>query len=227
MLPINNEDFMMILKKYSQFVFVLLFALFSTMTLAAEQTAQQVVQSTVDTLLKDLNTNRAKYAKDPEAFHKALHNLLTPVVDVDGIARSVMTIKYTRRATPEQMATFETNFEQGLMKFYGNALLDYEGKGIKVLKTIPTESPDRVSVQTEVKGNDNTIYPVSYTMVKLNGQWKVRNVIVNGLNVGKLFRDQFASEMRNNKDDLNYVINDWADAVERAQEQADAEQDKK
>ncbi|AZS52142.1 toluene tolerance protein [Entomomonas moraniae] len=217
---------MMSIKKYSQFVFVLLFAVFSTLTLAAEQTAQQVVQATVDTLLKDLNTNRAKYAKDPEAFHKALHTLLTPVVDVDGIARSVMTIKYARRATPEQMETFKANFEQGLMQFYGNALLDYEGKGMKVLKTIPSDSPDRVSVQTEVKGNDNTIYPVSYTMIKLNGKWMVRNVVVNGLNVGKLFRDQFASEMRNNKDDLNYVINDWADAVERAQEQADSD-DKK
>lgn len=218
---------MMIVKKYSQFIFALLLAVFSTVTLAAEQTAQQVVQTTVDALLKDLYANRAKYAKDPEAFHKALHTLLTPVVDVDGIARSVMTIKYTRRATPEQMATFQTNFEQGLMQFYGNALLDYEGKGIKVLKTIPSESPGRVTVQTEVKGNDNTIYPVAYTMIKLNSQWKVRNVVVNGLNVGKLFRDQFASEMRNNKEDLNYVINDWADAVERAQEQADADQSKK
>lgn len=212
----------MIFKKYSQFVFVLVLALFSTLSMAAEQTAQQVVQSTVDGLLKDLNANRAKYAKDPEAFHKALNTLLTPVVDVDGIARSVMTVKYARRATPAQMAAFQTNFEQGLMKFYGNALLDYEGKGIKVLKTIPSESPDRVTVQTEVKGNDNTIYPVAYTMAKLNGQWKVRNVVVNGLNVGKLFRDQFANEMRNNKEDLDYVISHWAEAVEQASEQSEA-----
>lgn len=208
-------------KKYSQYVFTVLLAIFSTAALAAEQTAQDVVQVTVNTLFKDLNANRAKYAKDPTAFHAALDKILSPVVDVDGVSRSVMTVKYARRATPTQMKTFQENFEKGLMQFYGNALLEYKGNGIKVLRTIPTTSPDRVSVATEVKGTDGTIYPVSYTMVKLNGQWLVRNVIVNGLNVGKLFRDQFASEMKDSKEDLDYVINNWADAVEKAQEQAD------
>lgn len=208
-------------KKYSQYAFTVLLAVFSTAALAAEQTAQQVVETTVNVLFKDLNTNRAKYTKDPEAFHAALDKILTPVVDVDGVSRSVMTVKYARRATPEQMKKFQKNFENGLMEFYGNALLSYKGNNIKVLRTIPTTSPDRVSVATEVKGTDGTIYPVSYTMVKLNGKWLVRNVVANGLNVGKLFRDQFASEMRDNKDDLDYVINNWADAVEKAQQQSD------
>lgn len=140
---------------------------------------------------------------------------------MDGVARSVMTVKYSRRATPQQMETFKTNFEKGLMQFYGNALLEYENQGIKVLRTTPTDSPDRVSVAMELRGNNNTIYPVSYTMVKLDGKWVIRNVVVNGLNIGKLFRDQFASEMRNNNDNLDYVINNWADAVKRAQESAD------
>lgn len=208
-------------KKYSQYVFMVLLAVFSTTALATEQSAQEVVQTTVTALFKDLNANRAKYTKDPEAFHAALDKILTPVVDVDGVARSVMTVKYARRATPEQMKTFQENFEKGLMSFYGNALLGYKGNNIKVLRTTPTTSPDRVSVATEVKGSDGTIYPVSYTMVKLNGKWLVRNVVVNGLNVGKLFRDQFASEMKDKKDDLDYVINNWADAVEKAQAQAD------
>ena len=208
-------------KKYSQYIFTVLLAICSTAALAAEQTAQEVVQVTVNALFKDLNANRATYAKDPAAFQAAVDKILSPVVDVDGVSRSVMTVKYARRASATQMKTFQENFEKGLMQFYGNALLEYKGNGIKVLRTIPTTSPDRVSVATEVKGTDGTIYPVSYTMVKLNGQWLVRNVVVNGLNVGKLFRDQFASEMKDSKDDLDYVINNWADAVEKAQEQAD------
>lgn len=213
----------MMIKKYSHFIFSCALAIFSTVVLA-EQTPQQVVQSTVDVLLKDLNANRVTYKKDPTAFHKSLHGILVPVVDVDGVARSVMTVKYSRRATPQQMETFKNNFEQGLMQFYGNALLEYENQGIKVLRSTPTDSPDRVSVAMEIKGNNNTVYPVSYTMVKLNDKWVIRNVIVNGLNIGKLFRDQFASEMRNNNDDLDYVITHWADAVKRAKESSDTKQ---
>nr|WP_236254044.1 ABC transporter substrate-binding protein [Entomomonas asaccharolytica] len=211
----------MMIKKYSHLVFTCLLAIFATSVVAAEQTPQQVVQSTVDVLLKDLNANRAKYKRDPATFHASLHSILTPVVDVDGIARTVMTVKYARRATPQQMETFKANFEKGLMQFYGNALLEYENQGIKVLRTTPTDDPNRVSVAMELRGNNNTIYPVSYTMVKLDGKWVIRNVIVNGLNIGKLFRDQFASEMRNNNDNLDYVINNWADAVKRAQESSD------
>lgn len=214
---------MMMLKRFSYFFFTLLLAAFSSLALA-EQTPQQVVQNTVDVLLKDLNANRAEYKRNPAAFHRALHNILHPVVDVDGIARSVMTVRYARQATPQQMETFKTNFENGVMKFYGNALLEYENQGIRVLRTTPTSDPNRASVAMEVQGNNNTIYPVSYTMVKLNGQWKVRNVIVNGLNIGKLFRDQFASEMRNNNNNLDYVINNWADAVERAKQSSEAQQ---
>lgn len=211
------------IKKYSHFIFSVLLVCFSTLTIAAEELSpQQVVQNTVDVLLKDLQVNKAKYKTNPAAFHEALHNILSPVVDVDGIARSVMTIKYARRATPEQMETFKINFEKGLMQFYGNALLEYENQGIRVLRTTPTDNPDRVSVAMEIKGNNNTIYPVSYTMVKLEGKWVIRNVIVNGLNIGKLFRDQFASEMKSNNDNLNTVINNWADAVKRAKDSSES-----
>lgn len=212
---------MMMVRKYS-FVVSLLIAFFTVSVQAQEQTAQQVVQATVDSLLKDLKANKASYKKDPEAFHTALTRILTPVVDVDGIARSVMTVKYSRRASPAQMETFKANFEKGLMQFYGNALLEYEGQGIKVLRTTPTESPDRVSVAMEIKGSNNEVYPVSYTMVKLNGKWMLRNVVVNGLNVGKLFRDQFAAEMKSNRDDLGKVIDNWADAVKKAQAAAES-----
>lgn len=211
------------MKKFTCFAFSLILMCFSALTLAQEVSPQQVVQTTIDTLLKDLKANKATYIKNPEAFHEFLHDTLTPVVDVDGIARSVMTVKYSRRATAAQMETFKTNFEAGLMQFYGNALLEYENQGIKVLRTTPTDSPDRVSVAMEIKGDKNTVYPVSYTMVKLNGKWVIRNVIVNGLNVGKLFRDQFASEMKSNSDNLQVVIDNWADAVKRAQATADSE----
>lgn len=210
------------IKQFSLFIFSAMLVFFSTTSMAADEAPQQVVQSTVDVLLKDLQANKAKYKTNPEAFHQALHNILSPVVDVDGIARSVMTIKYTRLATPKQMETFKTNFEKGLMQFYGNALLEYENQGIKVLRTTPTDDPARVSVAMEIKGNNNTVYPVSYTMVNLNNKWVIRNVIVNGLNIGKLFRDQFANEMKNQNNNLDVVINDWSNAVKRAKETSEA-----
>jgi hypothetical protein len=70
---------------------------------SAAPTAQQVVQHTVDQLLGDLRANKAAYKADPKTFYAALDRTLGPVVDSDGISRSIMTVKYSRGATPEQM----------------------------------------------------------------------------------------------------------------------------
>ncbi|MNJ78452.1 Toluene tolerance, Ttg2 [compost metagenome] len=70
-------------------------------------------------------------------------------------------------------------------------------------------------------GRSGAIYPLTYTLEQKGGAWKVRNVIINGINIGKLFRDQFAESMRSNGNDLDKVIATWGDAVARAQEAAD------
>ena len=59
---------------------------------------------------------------------------------------------------------------------------------------------------------------MSYTLESINGEWKVRNVIINGINVGKLFRDQFADAMQRNGNDLDKTINGWAGEVAKAKE---------
>jgi phospholipid transport system substrate-binding protein len=138
-----------------------------------------------------------------------------PVVDAEGISKSIMTVKYSRKATPAQMQAFQENFKKGLFQFYGNALLEYNNQGITV-DPAKDESGDRTSVGMTVKGNNGAVYPVQYTLEKINGEWKLRNVIINGINIGKLFRDQFADAMQRNGNDLDKTINGWAGEVAKA-----------
>ena len=42
--------------------------------------------------------------------------------------------------------------------------------------------------------------------------------IINGINIGKLFRDQFADAMQRNGNDLDKTINNWAGEVAKAKE---------
>lgn len=182
---------------------------------SAAPSAQQVVQHTIDQLLGDLKTNKAAYQADPKTFYAALDRTLGPVVDAEGISRSIMTVKYSRRATPEQMQRFQDNFKLSLMQFYGNALLEYDNQEILVLPA-RIEGAERASVGMEFKDSKGTIYPVSYTMIKVDGQWKLRNLVVNGINIGKLFRDQFTETMQKNGHNLDKAIDGWADVVSKA-----------
>jgi phospholipid transport system substrate-binding protein len=47
-------------------------------------------------------------------------------------------------------------------------------------------------------------------------------VIINGINIGKLFRDQFADTMQKNGNDLDKTINGWADVVAKAKDTEEA-----
>ncbi|VVO48342.1 phospholipid-binding protein MlaC [Pseudomonas fluorescens] len=192
---------------------------------APTTSAHELVQDTTNRMLADLAANKEKYKQDPADFYAALDSIVGPVVDAEGISKSIMTVKYSRKATPAQMKTFEENFKRGLFQFYGNALLEYNNQGITV-EPAKDESGDRTSVGMTVKGSSGAIYPVSYTLEKINGEWKLRNVIINGINIGKLFRDQFADAMQRNGNDLDKTINGWAGEVAKAKETAEQSPEK-
>lgn len=191
------------------------------LSVVAAPAAHEVVQQTTTELLADLKANKEQYRSDPAAFYAALNRILGPVVDVDGISRGVMTVRFSRQATPEQMTRFQENFKRSLMQFYGNALLEYNNQDIRVLPVSGQQDPQRTAVNMEIKDGNGALYPLSYTMVSQDGTWKMRNVIINGINVGKLFRDQFAQSMQNNGNDLNKVIDTWADTVAKARQGAE------
>ncbi len=141
-------------------------AAFPLLSMAAP-TPQQVVQGTVDELLSDIKANKAAYKADPQKLYATLDRILGPVVDAEGIAKSVMTVKYSRQASPEQIKRFEEVFKNSLMQFYGNALLEYDNQDIRVLPSSAKPSDDRASVNMEIRDSKGTVYPVSYTMTNL------------------------------------------------------------
>jgi phospholipid transport system substrate-binding protein len=191
-------------------------------------TPQEVVEDTSNRVMTVLDANRDTYKDDTDAFVEGLNEVLDPVVDFQGIARSVMTVRYSREATDEQMERFIDTFKRSMVEFYGNALLDFDSGQIKVLPSNGRgqQSADRTSVNMEIRASNGNIYPVTYTMVNLDGQWKVRNVIVEGINIGLLFRDQFAQAMQANRNDLDAVIDGWGGVVAKSVEQVEEQVEK-
>ena len=46
-----------------------------------------------------------------------------------------------------------------------------------------------------------------------DNNWKIINIEINGMNLGKIFRNQFYSLMEKNKGDINLVIEKWVTSV--------------
>jgi phospholipid transport system substrate-binding protein len=198
------------------FRFVTAFILIALLPLSAfgqPQGPKETVQQATDQLLEKLVEVQPLYEEDPEVFFAEVEKSLAPFIDFDGFARGVMA-KYYRRASDEQRAAFTEKFETELIQTYSKALVGFDNQKIEVM---PLEAPPergRATVQLNVHGKDGAIYPVVYTMAEVDGAWKLRNVVIEGINIGLQFRSQFGSYMQKYRNDIDEVIANWNVDVE-------------
>ena len=64
----------------------------------------------------------------------------------------------------------------------------------------------------EVKQTLNTgssKYPISYKLRKGDDGWKIINIIINGVNLGLTFRNQFQALAISNNEDIESTLNNW------------------
>ncbi len=142
-------------------------------------------------------------------FFDEIDVTLANVIDFDWIARNVMG-PYGRSATAVQRAAFAETFRTGLVETYGRGLLSYGDQEIVVLPGAEDYAQKRkISVRQEIRGADGN-YPLEYSMgLGKSGEWRIINVIINGINLGKTFRNQFVQAAQKNGGDVDAVIASW------------------
>ncbi|MBI1363740.1 MAG: hypothetical protein GC134_07115 [Proteobacteria bacterium] len=171
-------------------------------------TAHEVVTTSSEKVMDALHSQK-QADTDPEHFSPLLLSLLEPVVDFDAITDAVIG-KYKNDLTPEQRQRFGGIFKSTMARLYAKALLKFEISKIHVL---PQEEgkPFKGIVNMEVTAKDGNTYKITYTMRQsTDGQWRVRNVLLDGINLGLTYRNQFDSAMNRYNDDVEKVISTWA-----------------
>ena len=122
--------------------------------------------------------------------------------------------KYYKLATIEQMEDFSRAFESSLLDTYASTLVEFKDEKINVIPpTIQGKSKNKARVNIEIV-TSSSIYPGRYSMyLDAENNWKIINIEINGMNLGKIFRNQFYSLMEKNQDDINVVIEKWVASV--------------
>ncbi len=168
----------------------------------------QVVQETTIKVLSALDKGLDP-TKEPEKFVEQMSLILDPVVAFDYIARGVLG-DYAKQVSDEKVQQFTASFKLGLVNTYGKGMAGFGNLEVAVLPpAAPLGDERRVAVVQEIRGASG-VNQVSYSMAKNNqGQWKMINVVLNGINLGQTFRGQFAAAVEKNGGDLDKTINEW------------------
>lgn len=218
--------------------------LLSTLLLAAALPAaaavdtrppHEVVEQTTTRLLAVIDAGRGYYDSDRQRFHKEVQAVLDPVVDFDAFARGVMgryasaqryqalPTQAEKDAFRAQIDRFRDTFKSALVQTYAGSLLKFGGGRIETLEPRNADNErGSVGVVQHIYGQPGQPpFVVQYTLRKnKDGSWKVRNVMIEGINLGQTYRNQFAAAAEASKGNIDQVIDNWKvqPSVEKRQE---------
>jgi phospholipid transport system substrate-binding protein len=193
---------------------------------ATSPTAHEIVRDASGQVMAVVEDAHVYADEDPERYYQAVHQVLDPVIDYRGFARSVMgpyasRERYQsldeagREQLRQQLDEFTEVMRTGLIRTYGKGLLAFSGSRIEISDPAEEELvATRVTVKQLIFSEEAEPYVVMYQMGRgRDGKWMLRNVIIETVNLGEIYRNQFQSAARKYEGDLNAVINNWA-AVE-------------
>ena len=174
---------------------------------AADKSPQALVEQTTAELFATVKKHSSE-SKKTDAYYAEIEKTLDAVVDFPFIAKAVMR-KSAKNATPEQVEKFTAVFKNGLIKTYAKGIANYADSTVKTLPVKMPEGAKRVSVNQDVSDKGET-HKLSYTMrLDNSGDWKLINVVLNGVNLGDSFTSQFDQAMIKNGNDVDKVIATW------------------
>jgi phospholipid transport system substrate-binding protein len=180
---------------------------------AQSKSPEVLIRENINAFMQQLDGREEYYANNLDELKALVNDSLDEVADFRYIGASVMG-SYFRNATPEQRSRFADVFRQTLIDTYTRGLVTFDYDEIRVLSDQRGQRhEDQASVDMEVVANNGQVYPVSYSLRLSNGEWRVVNVIVNGINLGLTFRNQFDQSMRENNRDYDAVIRSWSPEI--------------
>ena len=165
-------------------------------TAAQPSAAARTVLDSSTRIINALQTRRAEFRANPATLRSYIDGELSRAFDRDYAARLVLGV-HGRGASDADVKLFADAMADNLMQRYGSALLEIQGKPTFRLKSespLPGNRGVRVSTELIRAGNEPT--PVDYLMRNVNGQWKIFDVMIEGISYVQTFKNQFDAPLR-------------------------------
>jgi phospholipid transport system substrate-binding protein len=181
-------------------------------SIAADESLEVFVESSSQIILAQINEGRAGFEEDPSVLYGQMSATLDTLVDFETLSRGVMG-KHYKGATDNHRIEFQQTLRKYIIEIYTKALVIFKSKTLEILplKKAPTST---ATISMKVITQDKKTFILTYSMAKKESGWQVRNIIVDGINVGLTYRSQFDSMMISNDNDMTAVIATWDASAE-------------
>ena len=193
--------------KKNLFLFLILFFALESFT---DENPYVFIDNNAQKMVQVLTLEAALFETDRSLYEQKIKDIFEPMIDFRRVAASVMGKKYYLLASQGERSEFVLIFKDSLLDTYAETLAQWGDS------TITTKFPDSKSniyeKNVEVKQVLNTgssKYPISYKLRRNEEGWKIVNIIINGVNLGLTFRNQFQALAVTYDENIDLTLQNW------------------
>ena len=179
------------------------------LNLVGESNPHKFIDSKAQEMVSIIINNQELFVEDPELFKGKISTIFEPMVDFRRVGASVMGKKYYLASSKLQRQNFIQAFKNSLLDTYTSTLAQWGDQEIVTVFPEVSEFKKTEDVRQNLITSSN-IYPITYKVRKnKNGDWLIINIIVNGVNLGLTFRNQFQALAKEHDENIDEIIKHW------------------
>jgi phospholipid transport system substrate-binding protein len=160
-----------------------------------------MLERTANEIISTLKQNKANLKSDPNIVYEAVEKNLLPIVDVEGMSRSVLGRQAWMKASQAQRIQFSQAFTRLVIRTYSSPLVEYSDETVQFLPLRGVLNTRFMRVNSLIVRSQGQNIPLTYSLVDKQGQWRIYDISVEGVSLLQSFRSQFAQVLQNSSID--------------------------
>ncbi len=151
------------------------------------------IKTQVERALEVLRDPALKAESMKATKEKKIWEILDGIFDYNELSKRTLAQNW-KRFSPDQQAEFTRLFGKLLGTVYMDRIVAYKDEKVAFGK-VTNLSDKTVEVQSEVKSAKPI--PINYRMISENGEWKIYDVVIEGVSLVQNYRTQFREILTN------------------------------
>jgi len=190
---------------FNKLLIGLVFCLFSLNVFSNDaKQAQQIVEDTASQIKSKMRDET--FAKDFKKVTVYVDSLIETHTDFELISSLVLG-KLWKQATDNQRIQFQNEFRRLLVRTYSRTFMEIKEWSINYLPIIPQSDENKLLVKTQVLQSGQKPISLDYRMLKVGDQWKIYDLIIEGVSLVTNYRTIFKNDNEKSKS-LDNIIED-------------------
>jgi phospholipid transport system substrate-binding protein len=182
--------------------------------------ATAAVKQTVDEVIRILNDEKMKKPEKLQERRKLLEKVVGDRFSYEEMSKRTLAAQW-QKLDDKQRAEFTELFKRLLTNSYADKVEGYTGEQVQYLNE--RNEGDYAEVRTKVASGKAEI-PLDYRLLNKGGDWRVYDVVVDGVSLVNNYRGQFAKIIRTSGyDDLVRQLRDKSDQFVKLKSSKDNE----